>query len=469
MRQDQEVKMSARDIFGKSQETYSEAKKKSAEESGGNKTKRFDLSKDGKYSVRMLPLAPVIDSNGKMLPLDRKGYEYPSKEMWLNIEGGKDKDGKPKNIKLPVCNVKYAFPKLDCDLIEVYTDVACELNAKDEALCKKIKSSSYDGGLKWSFIRGMYVLDKENREEGPQLLSLSFSQYKELEDAKIDLWEKLMGDDDNVPCPITSLEGAYFVEIKRKTENKKTSYSFNIDTVGRKCQDDLSEEELETLLNTPRLPEVLYRYTRYHLEATIAFLNQYDQKLQINTMSDPRIAECIEKIKLSLPASDNSHFNINGSGNDSAGSGGTDASSIDALWDTFDKLFEDGLDDNSDEGRELRAAIREFIEEKELNIRVARGKSNEDLLKEIDEVLAEGDDAPAEEPAKQPQKRVAATTSSPAQKHEEPEGQGDDEPEEPEEETQEARRPSRTQRNDDTQEPAARGERSRRTARPARR
>ena len=57
--------MSALDIFAQTQETFDDAKKKSNEESG-NKVKYFRISNDGDYSVRILPLAPVIDADGNV-------------------------------------------------------------------------------------------------------------------------------------------------------------------------------------------------------------------------------------------------------------------------------------------------------------------------------------------------------------------------------------------------------------------
>lgn len=443
---EQENQMSVLDIFGQSQETFEEAKKKSSDESG-NKTKHFRMSSDGTYAVRILPLAPVFDKDGNILPMDRKGYEYPNKELVLKIDG-KDNKGKPKPIYVNICNAKYAFPDLKLDLIDEYVTVACDKYSDDEALCKKLKSSSFDGGLKWDSKRCMYIIDADKRGDGIQTLGLSYSQYKDVEDRKLALWEKLLKSG-KVPCPISSINDAYLLEITRKTEKKKTEYSFNIDMASGK--DELSEKELHSLLDSPRLPEVLYRYTRFHLEATIAFLKQYDEKLQIDVMGDQQIQDCIDKIKMSLPADDNSHFNIN-SENSGDNASSNASNGIDALWDTFDRLVKEGLDDKSDEGQNLRADIKEFIEEKGLNVRVARGKSNEDLLVEIEDVLSE-------------ENGEHDGDSSAKQENEGQNGASEPEPE-PEPEEAPARTP-RSRANDDTNEPAARTDR--RSVRPERR
>lgn len=444
-----EVKMmSALDIMQQSQQTFEAAKKKSNEESG-NKTKYFRISQDGTFSVRILPLAPVIDKDGNpVLPMEREGYEYPVKEQVLKI---KTPDGKKTNF-VSVCNAKYAFPKLEKDLIDLYVELVCELHADDEALCKKVKETSFNGGLRYDSKRAMYIFDMDKRNDGLQILQLSFSQYRDLEERKLKLWEKLMKGG-NVPCPLSSISDAFPLEITRSTEKKKTQYSFNIDTVSQK--DVLSESELQTLLDAPRLPEVLYRYTRYHLEATIAFLEQWDETAGLNIMKEQEIQDCIDQIKLMLPASDQSHFNASGRSNDGAGNSG--AMTLDDLWDMYEEIEKAGLDDKSEEGQNLRTAIKEFIDDNELDVRITRTRSNVDLLGDIqDELDAISNDADGKQ-AKQAEKEEDEDEDSGAAQDSNDED--DDQPAAP--------APRRTSRNDDTNEPAARPER--RAARPIRR
>lgn len=438
----EQVNRSMTDLFAQSQETYEDARKKSADESG-SKTQRFKMDKDGTYAIRILPLAPSFDADGNALPMDRKGYEYPIKSLFLKIKN-KEGKGKAKDTCVNVCHTKFVYPELKADLIDTFTLVALEKYADDKAVCKKIKESGFSGGLKWSSGRSMYIFDADDkgRKEGIQLLNLSYTQYKDLEDRKIKLWEKLLKQG-KCPCPISSIKDAYIVEITRKTDNSNTAYTLNIDSVSGK--DELSEEELQSLFDAPRLPEVIYRYTQYHLEATITYLNQYEEALQIDVMSDERIKDCIDKIKMSLPADDNSHFNGNSSQDNEESTVG-----INTLWDEYDRLIEEGLDDRSEEGQNLRTSIREFIEDNELNVKVSRGKTNKELLQEIEDELGDSEDQ-------------GDNTQQPA------------EPEQPEEEKTEAKEPDtteepanrRSRRNDDTNEPAVHSER--RSARPERR
>ena len=265
----------------------------------------------------------------------------------------------------------------------------------------------------------------------------------------MDIWAKL-NKKGQVPCPISSIANACYVELNRKTENKKVSYSIVIDTLSG--EDELDEKELTTLVDAQRLPEVLYKYTRRQLEATIIFLGQYDTKLGIDVMSSPEIKDCIDQISMALPADDNSHFDANAQGSNNAEQNGADAAlTIDQLWDLWDRNDEEGFDDGSDEGQDLRDDIKDFIENNNLNIRVDRRKTNKDLLNEIEDVLGDNAPAPAPEPEQEPEPEPELEPATPAQ--------------EPEPEEQE--RSPRGRRNDDTNEPAARP--SRRAARPERR
>lgn len=442
------------DLFADVQETYEEALQKSADESKSfAKTKHFRMDSVGTYSVRILPLAPVKQPDGTY-QLERKGYEYPTKTQLLKLTNPNPKSKKDQNFFVTVTQANYVG--LSVDLIDTYIQVAEEKYGDDEKLMKKINGSGFEGGLKWSSQRAMYVLDTQKKDEGIQLLTLSYSQYKDLEDRKIAVWEKLRKKDAKAFCPVSSIQGAYPVEITRKEENKKTTYTFNIDVLADTMP--LEETELQALLDAPRLPEILYRYSRFHLEATIEFLKQYDEKNEMDVMSSKTIAEAIEKIKLELPADDKSHFSFdkkerNGEGNENE----PEENTIDTLWKRWEDLNERGIGDKSDEGQELRDDIRAFIDDNDLRVRVVRGKSNQDLLEAIEdalEAIKSGDEdgdgqqegnTPAPEPESEPE---------------------DDGNEGNEDDDNEPAAPARGEHNDDTNEPAIG---SRRSARPMRR
>ena len=394
-----EEELNVLEIFESVHETYEEVVQKASEEVGFTKVPFFNMSKTGDYTVRIGPNAPV-KKDGKWVPADRKSYEYPIKSKFLKISSV-GKDGKAKDFNVKVPNAKYA--NISVDLIDSFVSVASSKYANDQAVIKKIEGSGYDGGLKWDSQRVMYVLDMDNLKDGWELLELSYSQYKELEERKIKLWEKNLKKDRNIsPCPISSIQ-ANCVLITKKTENKKTKYLFDID----RDITEITQDQLSSLLKMPRIPDVIYRYTRFHLEATITFLKQFEEKLNIDVMSSPEIKEVIEKISLELPADDKSHFSTDKKDTEGGGDA-SDAMTIDDLWDSYDDLVKNEISDKSEEGLKFREDIMDFIEDNKLTTRT-RGKSNKELLLAIDDELAEinGDDGdkPSDKdviPAKEP-------------------------------------------------------------------
>ena len=442
-------------LFAENQETYEEAVKKSTDESQSfQRTKHFRMDSAGTYTVRILPLAPAEQPDGSY-KLERKGYEYPVKTQVLKLDNPRPTGKKDKQFFVNICHSSYAG--LSVDLIDTYLQVAENKYGSDEKLMKKIKGSGFDGGLKWNSQRAMYILDLDNREEGIHLLILSYSQYKDLEDRKLAIWKKLLEKNPKCLCPISSLEDAFPVEITRKEENKKTTYTFNIDTISG--AEPLSEEEVSSLLETQRIPAAIYRYSRFHMEATIEFLKQYDAKMEMDVMSSKEITEAIEKIKMELHPDDKSHCSFDKKERNSGDNEEPSDNELDSLWNLWEKLNERGIGDKSEEGQDLRDAIREYIDANELNVRVTRGKTNEDLLNDIEDAL-----------------EVAKDGSNNEDDNTQNDTKPEDTPLEPEPEEEPAPTPAPThtvrrrgEHNDDTNEPAANPVRERRAARPERR
>lgn len=460
--------MSVFDLFNQCQETYQDAKMKAAAEASQS-SKHFRLASDGTYTLRILPNAPVFDQDGNMQPLDRKSYEYPIRSLVLKLDRPNAKGNTAsKPLYASVCKATYA--KFSVDLIDTYVAVATDLYGDDEKLVSKITSNSFDGGLKWDSQRVMYVLDAKKREDGVQLLNLTYSQYKDLEAIKLKTWEKLLKMNPQQPCPISSIENAYIVEITRKTENRHTKYMFDIDTLSG--TDKLSEDELQELLDAPRIPDAIYRFTRWHLEAEIEFLKQYDEKLQINVMDDDRVKEAIEKLKLELPESDKSHFTFDSKNRDKNGGNNDDDNddeelTIDNLFDRYNDLKEKGLNDKSEEGQELREDIRQYIEDNELTIRVSRVKSNRILLEEIEDTQGElPDEAPTVEKPKSSKKEEAKDTDDKAAE-DEPDDEPDNDEDDEDTDDEDSEEVPQSPRNNERKESAATP--SRRAARPERR
>lgn len=387
-------KLSAFEAFQQTQLTFAEAEEKAKQEAGAPKVERFRMGEDGEYLIRVLPLAPSFDNEGNILPMDRKGYEYAVHQFFLGIKVPNKKGKKPKKLSIPVIRTTDKEVGKSVDLLDTYVKIAKEMYGDDEALMKLLTSSSYEGGIRWNYQHALMVLDvssDKERAKGPQVWQCSHSQYKDLDAAKMRLWAELKADDGQDTCPISGFTDAYPVKVIRKTENNKTSYTIEI---GRKTL-DITEAEAEKLLELPRLPEQLYRYTRYQMEATLAFLQQYDEEHDMEVCKEPDFIEAVETLKGELPADDTSHFDLaNASGKDSD----KDEVTIDSLYNEYDSIVDQGLNEKSDEYQELREKIRMFIEAKDLDVRISRTKNNLQLLEEIDEAL----DAQAKQPKEQP-------------------------------------------------------------------
>lgn len=391
-------KLSAFQAFAQTQQTYAEAEEKAKQEAGSPRVERFRIGEDGEYPIRILPLAPNFDADGNILPMERKGYEYAIHQLFLAIEVPAKKGGKAKKLNIPVIRTTDKEIGFSVDLIDTYLKIAKEMYVDDEELIKLISGNAYSGGLRWNYQHAIMVLDvssDKERAKGPQLWQCSHSQYKDIDAAKMRLWKELREDGGQETCPISGFTNAYPVKIIRSNNNGKTEYTVEI---GRKTL-DIKEEEAEKLLELPRIPEQIYRYTRYQFEATLEFLKQYDEKHDMEVCKEPDFVEAVEKLKGELPADDTSHFDLNGA---ASKENGKEEVTIDSLWAEYDSIIDQELNEKSDEYQELREKIRQFIEDNGLDVRISRSKNNQQLLEEIDEVIdSQSKQAKKEEPVKE--------------------------------------------------------------------
>lgn len=388
-------KFDIKGLFAQSRQTIEEAEEKLKSEAYIQRADRFRMNKDGEYNIRILPLAPIVNEDGTIQEMDRKGYEYPVRQLFMKIEipGKKNKNGEIQSVTVPTINVTDKGVGFSVDLIDEYVKIAKRV--ADDDVVKKITSNSFEGGLKWQYSHCMYVLDLEQRNEGIKLCQISHSQYRDLEDAKMSVWRDLKEDsDEEIGCPISSFDSAYPVRVKRTTEKRKTTYTVTVNTVKRPSA--LTEDELNKLLDMPRIPEEIYRYSRYLMEATVEFLKQNDEKYQIDVVGTEEFQAAVEKLKGELSADDTSHFDIMNSGKGEEASLKDGVITLDLLWAENDALAESGSDERSDEYQELREKIRQFIEDNNYDVRISHSKTNEQLLEEIDEFVK--GDARKEEP-----------------------------------------------------------------------
>lgn len=444
--------LSVFELFAAAEETYEEAQARAAEENKSFvKTEFIKMDKFGIYTFRILPIAPKADGT-----IGRKSYEYPIHQLLMKIQKPSE-NGKQQFTYVSVCRTNYAGYKTD--LIDTYRKLAiAEAKAQnDDKLAEKL-DDGFQGGVKYDYSHAMYVFDMDERAKGIQLLRLSHSQFKTLDECKFKLWQKKLKKNPKYPCPISSIANAFPVEIEKKKNGAKTEYSINIDN--ESDVDVLTSEELTALLNAPRIPEVMYRYTRFHFEATLIYLKQCDEQFDLKVMEMDEMKEAIESLKAELPSDDTSSFSFDKKGDgDSDKDNASGIITIDSLFNMYDELQEKGLNDKTEEGQELRGKIREFIEQEKLDIRMTRTTTNAMLLDMIEEALQGGTPQNNEpESAGEQEKAKEEMKEEPAP---EPESKPESKQEEKEDED------PRTTRNDDTNEPAV--QRERRSARMVRR
>ncbi len=200
--------VSVEDLFLGIQESYAEAQQRALEENKSfAKTEFFRMDKFGVYRLRIMPVAPNPDGTA-----DRKSYEFPVHQMLLEIEKPSS-GGKPSFMYVTVPRATDAgYP---VDLIDTYRKAAVTAanDMGDEKLSEKIGGGSFGGGLKFNYGHVMYVLDLSERAKGLQLMTLSHSQFKDLDERKFKLWQKKLVKNPHYPCPISSVYNAYAVEI----------------------------------------------------------------------------------------------------------------------------------------------------------------------------------------------------------------------------------------------------------------
>ncbi|MDC1812114.1 hypothetical protein POZ03_16770 [Bacteroides uniformis] len=384
--------MSVENLFLNVQESYEEAQARAAEENKTfAKTEFFRMDRMGTYHLRILPLAPTADGQ-----IERKSYQYPVHQLILEIEKPST-NGKQQFAYATVTRAIDAGYSLD--IIDTYRKLSVDAakEAGNEKLAEKIAGGSFGGGLKFSYSHAMYILNLDERAKGIQLLTLSHSQFKELDDRRFKLWQKKLAKNQAYPCPISSIRDAYPIEVEKKKNGSKTEYLINIDNESE--PDILSKEELTLLLNTPRIPEVTLRYSRYQFEATLEFLKQCDIKYGLQIMQLPDMLEAIETLRAELPKDDISTFSFDKRTKDAKDNATTNALSLDFLYERFEELQEQSLGDKTEEGQELRGMIRSYIEQEKLPVRVTRSTTNQMLLDMVEEALHNDNGASEDKPA----------------------------------------------------------------------
>ena len=352
--------MSVEEMFLGVQESYQEAQLRAQEENRAfARTEFFRMDKFGTYRLRILPIAPNPDGSPT-----RPGYEYPVHQLLLELE--KPATGnKPQKMYVTVTRATDAGYSVDP--IETYRRMAVEAAKEDgdDKLAEKIAGGSFGGGLKYSYGHCLYVFDLGERAKGVQMMTLSHAQFKDLDERKFKLWSKKLAKNPSYPCPISSVYDAYPVEIEKRKNGAKTEYVISIDN---------------------------------------KFIKQCEAKYGKSLMETDEMKTVIDTLDGELPKEDISAFSFDRRTKDNRENGREGGGiSLDDLFERYDELQRQELGEKTEEGQELRAMIRGYIEQEGLSVRVTRSTSNRELLDLIESEMEgpkpsdEPEDVPGEE------------------------------------------------------------------------
>lgn len=436
-------------LFQQTAQTLEEAEAKAKSEKGFEKIDRFRTPEEGEYVVRVLPLAPTgVDSEGKpIMPMDRNGFEFQLYSTFLEIDLPADKKGKVKQLHIPVIKTTQKGVDKSVDLLEKYLEIAKDMYADDDEVIELLTGQNSRHRIRFSNQRVMYVLDlTDGTPKGPMFWQVSTNNYKDIDNERRSVWtkecEKAAKKGEPKPeCPLCGLIKAWPLTITRTgTKFNDTKYAFKIDRGEEQLP--LTEEQLQKLFDLPRIPDEIYHYTRYQMEATIEYLKQYDEKHDLDVCKDQEFLDAIEQLKGELSTDDNSHFSL--SGDNTSDKGNSRKITLESLNEAYDYIVDKGLGKDSDEYEELREDIRQFIEDNELDVVVKHSKKIPDLLDEIEEAL--------ESKSKTPTKPAAASKEEPAEESNDDDDK--DEQEEEEEKPRTRKRPSRQEEDNEKEKPS---------------
>lgn len=347
------------------------------------KTSYFRIDKDGDYCFRVLPIAPTMVDGA--WTLDRKGYEYPLTSYLV----GFPTDTKGKFNYVSIIDPRQVFGNVSDDPLSVYYRLAVAALGDDKQAIESLGNITSKGGaaIRPSFLHCAYVIDMDNEKDGIQMVQLNNAQYKDLETTKMLTWKDLLKDDKNAPCPVSSLKHGYNVSATKKT-GEKPSVKF---TLGRR-ESPVDEAIVNQLLEKERIPDVIYRYERYHYEATVAYLKVLDERYGFDFMDEKdgefknqELNDVLQQVRMSLPADDHSHFTNSATSDDDDD---TDTpKTLEDLEEMVNNLPDDA-DKDDPEYKELVELLKGYIENNDLDVSVRRFDTPDSILEKI--LKAEG-------------------------------------------------------------------------------
>lgn len=393
----EELKSKLFEAFAQTAQTLEQAEAKAKEEKGFERIERFSTPEEGEYMIRVLPLAPIFNEEGRaVMPMDKQGCEFRLYNTFLEIEGAVNKKtGKAKVQRIPVIRATQPGVDKSVDLIDEYLRIAKDMYADDEDVISLLTDSQSRHRIKYNNQRVLYVYDLDGEKpKGPLMWTISNSSWKAIDEERRSVWNKEKAKHgENTPDPLCSFQEAWPLIITRTGKGfGDTKYAFKIDRGEDKVK--LTEEMMSELFDLPRIPDEIYRYNRYQMEATIEFLKQYDEKHDLEVTKDEEFLAAIETLKGELPSDDTSHFTLGGSSEGRSADNRESKITLDSLNEAYDYIIDNNLGKDSDEVDELREDIRQFIEDNELDVVVKHSKKLKDLLEEVEDAMEDKSKTP---------------------------------------------------------------------------
>ena len=388
--------------------TLQDAQEQFAEETKSlKKSGIFQMKKDGKYVIQVLPTKP--DANG----VAERDWEFPVHTKMIGIQI-------PNSKKLYYIEIiRPSYAGIEGALLPVFDKLAkAELNQRGDKETLE-KMGHWMNSLTYNYTHPCYIVNLNESEDKQEIeiLPMTHGQFKSLQKSRFDVWEgekrkaerdanrqadkeKLVGEEreafikeavNSVYCPMTNPLESFPVVINRETGDR-TEYTCKVDSYGDILE--LTEDLATKLFDLPTIKEVYYQYNRYQFEATVIFLAQKDAEYGTNVLNNPEFIEVKNKIESQLPSDDVNGFKAKDEDkneytfSDLVGNITSNAILLDDILNKADKLA-DGIESGAIEpmGEEeagLRGTIDAFIKQEGLNITITVDKTNDDLIDEIE-------------------------------------------------------------------------------------
>ena len=344
--------MSAKAKFDRSQlkgTSLNVIQEQNKEIASSSKKREYVQIKEGTNKFRVFPAH--LDSD----PKDR--YAQKKTVVWLPY---KNDDGKISNRSYLNAVLHAGQEK---DLAEEFQRVAVELIQADKSLTTKDKGlklnglSDYKTGIKHQGKYMAYVEDTSTGDRG--LIEFSYGVKKKLD--AISLAE--IEEDPDSPDVISDPNEGYGITIKYdKSKPNNDKYSVQL---GRK-KAPVSDESLAWWFEEDSLVEILHTSVNYHkgiIDSVMAGLKIYDEDNELGVVDSDEFLAIFDELKSALPEAPVRDDNGVGTG-----------SSINTEDEAEEKLLGD-MD---------KAELKQFILDAELDIRVIRSNTVDDLLDMIE-------------------------------------------------------------------------------------